>query len=76
MIFLEFNEERAKEVGLPTLIQTAHPMIDIPEEWKYCAERIFDIKFGVTGYWKDRYGTGYQFSSEEEVVLRLKAVLV
>jgi V8-like Glu-specific endopeptidase len=51
-------------------------MIDIPERWKYCAERIFDIKFGVTGYWKDRYGTGYQYTSEEEVVLRLRAVLV
>jgi len=76
MIFLEFNEQRAEEAGVPTLIQTNLSMLNMPEEWRHCAERIFDIKFGVTGYFKDRYGTNYQYSSEEEVVLRLRAVLV
>ena len=76
MIFLEFNEQRAEEAGVPTLIQTATPLHKVPEEWRHCAERIFDIRFGVTGYFKDRYGTNYQYSSEEEVILRLKAALV
>jgi hypothetical protein len=76
MIFLEFNNQIATEVVGYPLIQTAIPFFNIPQVWVLYAERIFDIKFGVTKYYKDRFGTSYQFTPEEEVVLRLKAVVV
>ena len=48
--------------------------IDI--ETRLCANVIFEIENGVTKYFKDRYGTGYQYTPEDEVVLRLRSVLI
>lgn len=76
MIFIELAPEFTKISRYPRWICTEHPLNKIKQEIIYGADSIFDIKFGVTGYFKDRFGTNYQFTSEEELVLRLKAVPV
>ncbi len=40
------------------------------------ADLIFEIVNGVTRYHKDRYYTEYQYTPEDEVVLKLRSVLI
>ena len=56
----------------PELISTHRPFMSIRHITS--ADCIFEFQGGKTVYFKDRYAENYQYSEDERLIIKLKAV--
>jgi len=75
MIFLIFNEFLSLRNGHPPIAKTETEFDKLPLRWKYDCDYIFEVKDGKTIYYKNRYKVNKQLTSEELLILSLKAVV-
>lgn len=77
MIYLLYSETVQKTKGLPEIGCSMRSIDGIRFDLKGFADQIFHFDNHKTIYWKNREEPppyGYQYSDEERLIIRLKAV--
>lgn len=80
MIYFEMSDEAVERGVWPKYMMSLTQFDNVSRKFSHSlllsSDFIFEVKNGVTRYYKDRGGTGHQYTPEDEVVLRLKSVLL
>ncbi len=75
MIYLILHERAAEKAGIPIHLAFNYTSASrIPFGLMQVAEYAFSFDGDKTVYIKDRYADEYQYTSEERLILKLKAV--
>ena len=77
MIYFRFNVVTQIKFNIPEYAKITEEETESEfYRFRFLADTMFRYINGETYYLKDRFGTGYQYSGEEMVVISLSAVLV
>lgn len=73
MIYFVFNEYVQAKYNLPCVLAHNVDTIDRTDiKQRFYAECIFEFVNGTTAYYKDRFGSKYQYTEDEIIMFKLK----
>ncbi len=73
MIYLTFSECVAERYKLHSLMSAQSIHMTGSVRIKFAADTIFCFAGDKTSYYKDRYGTDYQYVEDERIMIALRA---